>query len=222
MAKKPATDNRIAVLGLGRFGSSLALELMQQGWEVLGVDSNPAVVQAYADHLTHAAVANTTDEVVLRQLSVHDMTHVVVGIGTSLQAGILTTSVLSDLGVPNIWAKAVNRQQARILERVGAHHVVLPEHEMGERVAHLVTGDILNFIEFEDDYAIAKTRAPEETFDNTLADAALRSKYGITVVSIKRPGEDFTYATADTTVYAGDFLIVAGKTSQVEAFANLT
>ena len=222
MAKKPATDNRIAVLGLGRFGSSLALELMHQNWEVIGVDADPTVVQTYADQLTHAAVANTTDEVVLRQLGVHDMAHAVVGIGTDLQAGILTTSVLVDMGVPNIWAKAANRQQARILQRVGAHHVVLPEHEMGERVAHLVTGHILNFIEFEDDYVIAKTRAPEETFDRTLADAALRSKYGITVVSIKRPGEDFTYATADTTVYAGDILIVAGKTRQVEAFANLS
>jgi trk system potassium uptake protein TrkA len=222
LAKKPATDNRIAVLGLGRFGGSLALELIRQDWEVIGIDSSPTTVQAYADQLTHSAVANTTDEVVLRQLGVHNLTHVVVGIGTDLEAGILTTSVLSDLGVPNIWAKAVNRQHARILERVGAHHVVLPEHEMGERVAHLVTGHILNYIEFEDDYAIVKTRAPEETFDQTLADAALRSKYGVTVVSIKRPGEDFTYATADTTVYAGDILIVAGKTRQVEAFANLS
>ncbi|MGN9768913.1 potassium channel family protein [Micromonospora sp. SD12] len=210
------------MLGLGRFGGSMALELIRQGWEVIGVDADPTVVQTYADQLTHAAVANTTDEVALRQLGVHEMAHAVVGIGTELEAGILTTGLLADLGVPNIWAKAVNRQHARILERVGAHHVVLPEHEMGERVAHLVTGHILNFIEFEDDYAIVKTRAPEETFDKTLADAALRSKHGITVVSIKRPGEGFTYATADTVVYAGDILIVAGKTRQVEAFASLS
>lgn len=222
MARKSATSNRIAVLGLGRFGSSLALELMRQGWEVVGIDSSTSVVQSYADQLTHAAVANTTDEQVLRQLGVHEFAHAVVGIGTDLEAGILTTGLLADLGVPNIWAKAINRQHASILQRVGAHHVVLPEHEMGERVAHLVTGHILNFIEFEDDYALVKTRAPEEAFDKTLADAALRSKYGITVVSIKRPGEDFTYATADTTVYAGDILIVAGKTRHVEAFANLT
>ena len=222
MARKPATDHRIAVLGLGRFGGSLAVELIRQGWEVIGVDSAPAVVQTYADQLTHAAVANTTDEVVLRQLGVHEMAHAVVGIGTDIEAGILTTSVLSDLGVPNIWAKAVNHQHARILQRVGAHHVVLPEHEMGERVAHLVTGRILNFIEFENDYAIVKTRVPEEAFDKTLADAALRSKYGVTVVAIKRPDEDFTYATAETVVYAGDILIVAGKTRQVEAFANLS
>jgi trk system potassium uptake protein TrkA len=86
----------------------------------------------------------------------------------------------------------------------------------------VIAGFFLNFIEFDDDYAIAKTRAPEEVLDTTLADAGLRSKYGITVVSIKRPGEDFTYATADTTVYAGDILIVAGRTRLVEAFANLS
>ncbi|MEH0824367.1 MULTISPECIES: potassium channel family protein [unclassified Micromonospora] len=210
------------MLGLGRFGGSMAIELIRQDWEVLGIDADPAVVQTYTDQLTHTAVANTTDEVALRQLGVHEMTHAVVGIGTDLEAGILTTALLADLGVANIWAKAVNRQHARILERVGAHHVVLPEHEMGERVAHLVTGKILNFIEFEDDYAIAKTRAPEEAFDKTLADSALRSKHDITVVSIKRPGEDFTYATAGTVIYAGDILIVAGRTRNVEAFANLS
>lgn len=222
MAKNAATSNRIAVLGLGRFGSSLALELMRQEWEVIGIDSRRDVVQTYADQLTHAAVANTTDEVALRQLGIHEVVHAVVGIGTDLEASILTASLLVDLGVPNIWAKALNRQHARILQRVGAHHVVLPEHEMGERVAHLVTGHILNYIEFEDDYALVKTRAPEEAFDKTLADAALRSKYRITVVSVKRPGDDFTYATADTTIYAGDILIVAGKTRNVEAFANLS
>jgi trk system potassium uptake protein len=222
LARKPVTSNRIAVLGLGRFGSSLALELIRHDWEVIGVDADPRVVQEYAEQLTHTAVANTTDEVALRQLGVHDMAHAVVGIGTDLEAGILTTGLLADLGIPNIWAKAVTRQHASILQRVGAHHVVLPEHEMGERVAHLVTGHILNFIEFEDDYAMAKTRAPEETFDKTLSDSALRSRYSVTVVSIKRPGEDFTYVTADTTVYAGDILIVAGKTRHVEAFANLS
>jgi trk system potassium uptake protein TrkA len=221
LARKPVSDRRIAILGLGRFGSSLALELARQDWDVIGIDSSTRLVQSYADHLAHAAVADTTDEQAMRQLGVHELSHAVVGIGTDLEASILTTSLLVDLGVPNIWAKAISRQHGRILERVGAHHVVLPEHEMGERVAHLVTGRILNFIEFEDDYALVKTRVPDEAADKTLAEAALRSKYGVTVVSIKRPGEDFTYATAGTTVYSGDILIVAGKTSNVEAFANL-
>ncbi|GID28996.1 potassium channel family protein [Paractinoplanes brasiliensis] len=221
MARKPI-DHRIVVLGLGRFGGSLAAELVRRGWEVTGIDADAQVVQTYADRLTHAAIANTTDEQSLRQLGVRDMTHAVVGIGTDLEASILTTSLLADLGIPKIWAKAINRQHARILERVGAHHVVLPEHEMGERVAHLVTGHILDFIEFEDDYALVKTHAPEEAVNKTLADSGLRSKYGITVVSIKRPGEEFTYATAETTVYAGDILIVAGRTGDVETFANLS
>jgi trk system potassium uptake protein TrkA len=220
LAKKPS-DNRIVVLGLGRFGGSLAAELMRRDWEVLGIDASTQIVQTYADRLSHTAIANTTDEDSLRQLGVHDMTHAVVGIGTDIEASILTTGLLADLGVPNIWAKAINRQHASILHRVGAHHVVLPEHEMGERVAHLVTGHILNFIEFEDDYALVKTIAPEVALNKTLADSALRAKYGITVVSIKRPGEEFTYATADTTVYAGDVLIVAGRTSNVEAFSRL-
>jgi trk system potassium uptake protein TrkA len=220
LAKKP-TDNRIVVLGLGRFGGSLAVELMRRDWEVLGIDSSTQIVQNYADQLSHTAIANTTDEQSLRQLGVHDMTHAVVGIGTDLEASILTTGLLADLGIPNIWAKAINRQHASILRRVGAHHVVLPEHEMGERVAHLVTGHILNFIEFEDDYALVKALAPEVAVNKTLADSALRAKYGVTVVSIKRPGEEFTYATADTTVYSGDILIVAGRTSNVETFAAL-
>jgi trk system potassium uptake protein TrkA len=150
------------------------------------------------------------------------MTNVVVGIGTDIQASIMTTSLLTDLKVPNILAKAISRQHATILHRVGAHHVVLPEHEMGERVAHLVTGQILNYIEFDDDYVLAKIRAPEAIFDKTLADAEIRRTYGVTIVSIKRPREPFTYTTADTTVYAGDILIVAGTLGSVQTFANLT
>ena len=221
MARKPATHDRIAVLGLGRFGGSLASELIRQGWEVLGIDADPRNVQAFSDELTHAAVADTTDEEALRQLGVHELTNVVVGIGTDIQASIMTTSLLTDLAVPHILAKAISRQHATILRRVGAHHVVLPEHEMGERVAHLVTGQILNFIQFDDDYVLAKTRAPEVTIDRTLADADVRGTYGVTVVSIKRPGEPFTYTTADTTVYAGDVLIVAGDPRSVQAFSNL-
>ncbi|WIM93496.1 TrkA family potassium uptake protein [Actinoplanes oblitus] len=218
---RTSTDRRIAVLGLGRFGGSLAVEMVRRGWEVTGIDAGAQAVQAYADRLSHTAVADTTDEEALRQLGVAEMTHAVVGVGTFLEVSILTTSLLADFGIPTIWAKAVSRQHARILERVGAHHVVLPEHEMGERVAHLVTGHILNFIEFEDDYAIVKTRAPQEAINRTLAASGLRSKYGVTVVSVKRPGEPFTYATADTLVYAGDILIIAGRTQQVEAFADL-
>lgn len=219
---KQDARQRIAVLGLGRFGSSLARELARRGHEVVGVDGSERTVQDLADDLTHAAVADTTDVDALRQLGIPDFDHAVVGIGSNLEASILTTTLLADFGIENIWAKATNRQQARILERIGAHHVVLPEHDMGERVAHLVTGRMLDFIEFEDDYAIGKTVAPAEAVGRTLGESRLRSRYDVTVVGVKRPGEGFTYARPETMVHAGDVLIIAGRTAVVDRVANLS
>lgn len=213
---------RVVVLGLGRFGASLAQELVRRGTDVLGVDNDPLLVQHYVDELTHVAVADTTDEEALRQLDVGDYTHAVVGIGIDIEASILTTSVLVDLGLKQIWAKAISRQHGRILERVGAHHVVLPEHEMGERVAHLVTGRMMDYIKFEDDFAMVKTAAPAAIVGRTLAQSAVRSRYGITVVGVKRMGQPFTYATERTVIEPGDLLIVSGSVGQVESFADLT
>ena len=213
---------RVVVLGLGRFGAALAQELVRRGTDVLGIDSDPALVQDYADDLTHAAVADTTDEESLRQLGVGDYTHAVVGIGTDIEASILTTAVLIDLGVQQIWAKAISRQHGRILERIGAHHVVLPEHEMGERVAHLVTGRMMDYIKFEDDFAMVKTAAPTGIVGRSLSQSAVRSRHGITVVGVKRVGQPFTYATEDTVIKPGDLLIVSGKVHHVETFADST
>jgi trk system potassium uptake protein TrkA len=220
-ALRGAGDRRIAVIGLGRFGSSLALELMRRGWEVLGVDADERLVQQHGDALTHAAVADCTDNEVLRQLGVHEFASAVVAIGTNIEASMLVTSNLLEDGVPNIWAKAISRQHGKILERLGAHHVVLPEHEMGERVAHLVTGRMLDFIEFDDGYALVKTVAPEVATGVPLGVSAVRTKHGVTVVGIKRPGHGFTYATAETVVEPGDVIIVTGKTQAVEAFSDL-
>ncbi|QOV34960.1 TrkA family potassium uptake protein [Streptomyces ferrugineus] len=216
----PHGDQRVAVIGLGRFGSSLANELMRRGWDVLGVDSDPQIVQRLSDDLTHTAAADCTDPEVLRQLGVHEFTSAVVGIGTDIEASILISTNLLEAEVPNIWAKAISRQHGQILERLGVHHVVLPEHEMGERVAHLVTGRMLDFIEFDDDYALVKTVAPEVATGVALGESGVRSKYGVTVVGIKRPGEGFTYATAETVIAKGDVIIVTGKTQAVESFTE--
>ncbi|MEH0550848.1 potassium channel family protein [Streptomyces sp. B21-101] len=214
-------DQRVAVIGLGRFGYSLAGELMRRGWDVLGLDTDSRLVQKYSDGLTHAAVADCTDPETLHQLGVHEFTSAVVAIGSDIEASILVSSNLLEAGVPNIWAKAVSRQHGQILERLGVHHVVLPEHEMGERVAHLVTGRMLDFIEFDDDYALVKTVAPDLATGVPLGQSQVRSRYGVTVVGIKRPGEDFTYATAETVVQKGDVIVVTGKTHAVETFAEL-
>lgn len=214
-------DTRVVVLGLGRFGSSLGRELTRRGWQVLGLDRDARAVQDLSEEFTHAVTADSTDLEALRQLGVEDFRRAVVGIG-DLEASILTTSLLADLGVPNIWAKAVSHQHGRILERVGAHHVTQPEHDMGERIAHLVTGRMLDYVPFEDDFALVKTRAPQEILGKPLGETRIRVRYGVTVVSLKRPREDFTYATPETVVNEGDLLIVAGKSRDAERFANLT
>jgi trk system potassium uptake protein TrkA len=219
---QPGGDQRVAVIGLGRFGSSLANELMRRGWDVLGIDTDSRLVQRYSDSLTHSAVADCADAEALRQLGVHEFTSAVVGIGTDIEASILVASNLLEAEVPNIWAKAISRQHGQILERLGIHHVVLPEHEMGERVAHLVTGRMLDFIEFDDDYALVKTVAPVVATGVPLGESKVRSTYGVTVVGIKRSGEDFTYATGETVVEPGDVIVVTGKTQAVEAFAELS
>jgi trk system potassium uptake protein len=218
--ERPNSEGRVVVLGLGRFGVSLARELVRRGVDVLGIDDDAAVVQHYADELTHAAVADTTDEDALRQLDVHTAARAVVGIGTNLEASILTTSVLVDFEIPHIWAKATSRQQGRILERIGAHHIVLPEHEMGVRIAHQVTGRMQDFIRFEDDFAMAKTVVPDWLAGVPLGRSRLRSKEHITVVGIKKPGTAFTYATAETVADHGDVIIVSGRLDDVEEFAD--
>jgi len=212
----------VAVIGLGRFGSAVAESLVRLGHDVLAIDANGELVQRWAERLTHVVEADCTSIDVLRRLGVHEFHHVVVGIGTHIEASVLTVLALSELGVGDIWAKAVSRNHGRILERTGAHHVVYPEAEMGERVAHLVTGKMIDFIEFDDGFAIVKTRAPRALIGRTLAEAGVRQKYGITVVGVKRPREDFTYARPETVVERGDLLIVSGPTRKTEAFAALT
>ncbi len=212
-------DNGILVLGLGRFGGAIAETLVELGHEVLAVDIDQKIVQSYAGRLTHVVEADTTDEEALRQIGADEFDCAVVAIGTDIEASILTTAVLVDLGVETIWAKAITAAHGRILERVGATRVVLPEHEMGERVAHLVVGRALNYIEFEDGFALVETKPPREYVGKTLGEAGIRKAHGVTVVCIKRRDEDFTYATADTVIGADDLLIVAGKTELAERFA---
>jgi len=209
------------VVGLGRFGRSLALELTQEGVEVLGVDADPRVVRSLAGRLTHVVEADSTDLEAMRELGVAEFDRAVVGVGTNLEASILSASVVLELGVANVWAKAISQSHARILNQIGVHHVVRPEHDMGKRVAHLVTGRMIEYIEFDDGYAIVKARAPRALHGRTLGESRPRSSYGVTIVGVKTRGQDFTYAQADTFVTTGDELIVSGPTSKVEEYCAL-
>lgn len=222
MARHTLVDRSpVAVVGLGRFGKSLALELVKEGVEVLGVDSDPKVVQSLAGRLTHVVEADTTDEEAMRELSVHEFDRAVIGIGTDLESSVLSASVLLNLGVPVIWAKAVSESHARILGQIGVHHVVRPEHDMGQRVAHLVRGGMLDYIEFDDGYAIVKSEPPTLLHGLPLGESRPRSKHGVTVVGVKRTGQDFSHATPETVVEPGDLIIISGPREAVERFSCL-
>jgi trk system potassium uptake protein len=221
LAKKESS-NSVAVIGLGRFGSSVALSLARLGHEVLAIDRSSELVQTLSEHLPHIVEADSTSTSALRRIGVQDFQHAVVGIGTDVEASVLTVLALTELNVGDIWAKAISDKHGRILEKTGAHHVVYPEAKMGERVAHMVTGKMIDFIEFDDGFAIVKTCAPADAIGLTLAASGLRAKYGITVVGVKRQKQDFTYATPETMIEKGDLLIVSGPTKLVEKFAART
>jgi trk system potassium uptake protein len=211
----------VVVIGLGRFGSAIALELTRRGTEVLAIDSSAKLVQSMAGHLTQVVAADCTEIDALRQLDVDTFYRAVVAIGTDLEASILVTSLLVELGIDDIWAKAISTQHGRILERVGAHHVVFPENDMGERVAHLVAGQMLDYMQVDDDFAIAKVRPPREIVGIPLGQSRARAKHGITVVAVKSPGQPFTYASHATTLTYDDIILATGRVDDVERLAGL-
>jgi trk system potassium uptake protein len=209
----------VVVIGLGRFGATIAETLVELHYEVLGIDSDPRVVEAYSALLTHLVEANATDAQALRQLGVADFSTAVVAIG-DIEASILTTANLADLSIPHIWSKAITDSHGKILARVGAHHVVSPEREMGVRLAHAVTERMIDFVQLDDGFALLESRAPEEFVGKTLAQTQVRKRYGLTVVCIKPQGGSFTYATPDTVVGDGDILVVAGEIGRTHEFAE--
>lgn len=211
----------VVVIGMGRFGTSLALELTRRGTEVLAIDHRAKITQSLAGRITQIATADATDMEALRQLGVPDFYQAVVAVGGDIEASILATSLLAELEINDIWAKAISIQHGRILSRIGAHHVVFPEHDMGERVAHLVSGRMLDYMQVDENFALAKTSPPKDYVGVPLGRSNLRRKYGVTIVAVKPPGEEFTYATAETELSYGDIVLVSGRTEQVERFAEL-
>lgn len=160
MSASRTDDSGVVVIGLGRFGCHLATSLTQLGHEVLAIDRSAERVQRWSHQLDRVVQADSTEEGALRQLGVADFRRAVVAIGASVEASVLTVLALAELGVPQIWARATSDKHAKILSSVGAHHVIFPEAETGERVAHLIVSRMLDFVEFDHDFAIAKVRVP--------------------------------------------------------------
>ncbi|WP_434741796.1 potassium channel family protein [Micromonospora sp. SH-82] len=221
MSARRHRTEAVAVIGLGRFGCHLATSLSQLGHEVLAIDHDSERVQKWSAYLDRVVQADATEEGALRQLDLTGYERVVVAIGASVEASVLTVLALVELGVTEVWARATSEQHAKILERVGARHVVFPEAETGERVAHLIVSRLLDFIEFDDDFAIAKVRTPESLHGRSLREVTPVDRYGVMVVGAKLPGETFRYASPETVLAPGSILVVEGSIAQVQQFANL-
>ncbi|MDF0604845.1 TrkA family potassium uptake protein [Neisseriaceae bacterium TC5R-5] len=210
----------MVVIGLGRFGSSVSQSLMRLGHEVMGVDKAVEPVQLWAETLTHAVQADASNVNVMKQLGVADFTHAIVSMGSDLAASLMTIVALTELGVKDIWVKAMTTEHGHIAQRIGAHHVVYPEVEMGERVAHLITGTMMDFIEFDGGFAVAEIHVPGQMINCSLAESDLREKFGVTVVAVKHLNEGFEHAKSTTVVLPDDLLIVSGPVQAIERLAG--
>ncbi|KAF1292003.1 potassium channel family protein [Candidatus Enterococcus leclercqii] len=212
-----------AIIGLGRFGGSICRTLIESGQEVLAIDSNEDRVNEYMNIATHAVVGNAQDEMTLKSLGIRNFDHVIVAIGEDIQASILVTLMVKEMGVPNVLAKAQNEYHARVLEKIGADRVVHPERDMGIRIAHnLVSKNILDYVELSDDYSLAEIRVSNPKFFNkTLLELNFRQRFGLTVVGIRRVnGKVVVSPTADEIVQQNDNLLVIGETDDVDVLDN--
>ena len=207
-----------AVIGMGRFGTSVAMTLVNAGQEVLVVDSDEERIQKVAEHFTHAVVVDTTDEASFAALGIRNFDMVVVAIGHDVQASVLTTLLLKEMGVRHIVAKAANALHGKMLEKVGADQVVFPERDMGQRVARsLVAPNILDLMALSDDDQIAELTLPTDWADKTIVELNIRRNFGVSVLGIHRGGKFLTSPGAETMLMAGDVLLVMGKKEAISA-----
>lgn len=179
------------VIGAGRFGSSVARTLYEQGHDVLVVDSNEAIVQQISDKVTHAVAANATSEEALEALGVQEFDVVVVAIGHEMQNSIMVSILLKELGARYIVAKAQTELHGKVLRKIGVNRVVFPERDMGQKLAHsLVSRNIIDLIELSETYSVVEVEAPQEMVGRTLQDLNLRVRYGINVIALRRGEKD--------------------------------
>ncbi|MDQ0155843.1 potassium channel family protein [Robertmurraya andreesenii] len=208
-----------AVIGLGRFGGSIVRELAKQGLEVMAIDNKEERVNEYSMIASHAVMGDTTDESVLKSLGIRNFDHVIVAIGDDIQASILTTLILKELGVQNITVKAQNDYHEKVLLKIGADTVVHPERDMGRRIAHkLNSNSILDYLELSDKHSIVEIVAGEGLVGHTIIELDIRARYGINIVAIKRGDEINVSPQASEMILKNDILIVIGADSDINRF----
>lgn len=208
---------QVAVIGLGRFGSSVARTLAESGCEVLGVDVDEIRVKAIADQVTDAVCANALEEEALRSLGLRNFEVVVVAIGHEVEASILVTVLLKEMGIPKIVAKAQDELHGRVLQKVGADVVVFPERDMGIRLAHtLISRNVIDEIQLSTDYSILEMVAPPRFLGRSLKELELRQRFGLTVLAIRREDRIIVSPDAKQTLEEGDILVALGRSEKLE------
>lgn len=216
-------DNRdFAVIGLGRFGASLALRLMERGCHVLGIDRDETIVQRLAGQLTQAAALDATDEEALSEVDIGGFGTVIVAIGKRFDCNLMTTVALKSLGVPHVICKALTERERHVLLRVGADRVVLPEAEAGQRLAQeLIAPNLLDRLALAGDHSVTELRVPRTLVGMTLHRADLRRRLGITVLAVERGASLTVSPAADYVLSGDDRLVVLGTNQQIASLTHL-
>nr|MDH3176674.1 TrkA family potassium uptake protein [Bacillus pumilus] len=208
-----------AVIGLGRFGGSICKALSEEGLEVMAMDMNEDRVNEYAKIASHAVIGDSTDENVLKNLGIRNFDHVIVAIGENIQASILTTIMLKELGVKMVTVKAQNDYHEKVLNKIGADRIVHPERDMGRRIAHkIISNNVLDYLELSDEYSLIEIVANSRLAGHSLLDLDIRARYGINIVAIKRGKEVIVSPPADEMIQKEDILIVIGAVADIGRF----
>lgn len=211
---------QFVVIGLGRFGRTIATTLSALGNEVLVVDTCVESIKKIEPYVSGAVVADATGTDVLHSLGVQNFDCVVNCIGDDLQASILTTLICKDLGVKYIVAKAQNEQHKKVLERIGADMVVFPETYMGKKVANMLTNPSMNEImDLTDTFKIVEIATPDNWIEKSIGDMNIRNKYKVSIIFVKR-GDNVISPDAETLLQKGDILVVAGEVAKLESLSN--
>ncbi|WP_019535925.1 potassium channel family protein [Paenibacillus ginsengihumi] len=210
---------QFAVIGMGRFGSSVAKTLYNLGFEVLAIDSDEHRIQEVSNMVTHVVQADSTDEEALRTLGLRNFDVVIVAIGQDIQSSILTTIIVKEIGVPKVVVKAQNELHGKVLKKVGADKVIYPERDMGQRVAHhLISSNIIDYIELSEDYSIAEIEASRQMVGLNLRQLDIRAKYGCNVMAIKTGDKMNISPYADDVIQEHDVLVVVGRNKDLQNF----
>ena len=210
------------VVGLGRFGSEVARQLCLQGCEVLAMDSRSDLVQQISADVTHAVVADARDKEVLKALGVKDFDCAVVAIGGDLSASVLATMNIKELGVPYVVCKAHDDTHRRVLEKIGADRVTIPEQENAVRLARSLSSlNVLDYIELSEDYGIVEIPAPRSWHEKSLRELNVRAKLGVNILAVRRGGKINVSPAADFTICDGDVMVVLGDTVALEKVQKL-